>query len=562
MLIGELLKKNGLINEEQWTAALAELGPDGPYRTMTEILVDGYGVNELQILHVLAAHFACDVLETVDADLLDAALVADLPVEFARTHMLLPVRYRGEIHILTNDPVGVIEQNDLSVLLQAEPIPLLAPKQAILEAIETCYFSRQHDSQVLIANLESSSPYRASPDGASDLLRSSDQTPVTQLVNQILLDALKEGASDIHIEPFDKSMRVRFRLDGVMYDRPAPPKSMEAALSSRLKIMARLDIAEKRLPQDGMARVNVGEREIDVRMSTVPVAEGERIVLRLLRHDTTRLSMSELGMPKGLLQSFRTLLREPHGVIWVTGPTGSGKTTSLYAALQELDTSRRNVMTIEDPVEYQLPEIGQIGVKPDIGLTFSRGLRHILRQDPDIILVGETRDLETAEIVVQASLTGHLVFSTLHTNDALSAVVRLVDMGIEPFLLAESTRATMAQRLVRQLCPHCKVEDPERASDEALGELAQVLEDQTIYRAVGCERCREGYSGRIGIYELHVVTDAMQEAIRHNQGLENLRHLSTEQGTKNLWHDALHKVALGLTSLDEVRGTLGSHSAR
>ena len=561
MLIGELLKKNGLINEEQWTAALAELRTDDP-AFMTEILVDGYGVNELQILHVLADHFSCDVLETVDAELLDATLVADLPVEFARTHMLLPVRYRGEVHILTNDPGAVIEQNDLSVLLQTEPIPLLAPKQAILEAIETCYFSRQHDSQVLIANLETSSSYRASPDGASDLLRSSDQTPVTQLVNQILLDALKEGASDIHIEPFDKSMRVRFRLDGVMYDRPAPPKSMEAALSSRLKIMARLDIAEKRLPQDGMARVNVGEREIDVRMSTVPVAEGERIVLRLLRHDTTRLSMSELGMPEGLLQSFRTLLREPHGVIWVTGPTGSGKTTSLYAALQELDTDRRNVMTIEDPVEYQLPEIGQIGVKPDIGLTFSRGLRHILRQDPDIILVGETRDLETAEIVVQASLTGHLVFSTLHTNDALSAVVRLGDMGIEPFLLAESTRATMAQRLVRRLCPHCKVEDPESTPGETLGELAQVLEDQTLYRAVGCERCREGYSGRIGIYELHVVTDAMQEAIRHNQGLENLRHLSTEQGTKNLWHDALCKVALGVTSLDEVIGALGSPSAR
>jgi general secretion pathway protein E len=560
MLIGELLKKHGLISEEQWVSAAAEARTDEP-TSLIDILVDRHGLKEIQILQVLANHFVCDVLEAVDRDMLDASLVHDLPVEFARTRLMLPVRHQGEVHILTNDPAAVIEQNDLSLLLQVEPIPLLAPKHLILEAIETCYFSKQHSSGTLIANMETNSPAAPSSDRSSDLLRSSEQAPVTQLVNQILLDALKEGASDIHIEPFDKTMRVRFRLDGVMYDRPAPPKSMEAALSSRLKIMARLDIAEKRLPQDGMARVNVGEREIDVRMSTVPVAEGERIVLRLLRHDTTHLSMSELGMPASVLEPFRTLLREPHGVIWVTGPTGSGKTTSLYAALQELDTDRRNVMTIEDPVEYQLPRIGQIGVKPDIGLTFARGLRHILRQDPDIILVGETRDIETAEIVVQASLTGHLVFSTLHTNDALSAVVRLTDMGVEPFLLAESTRATMAQRLVRRLCPHCKVEETESDVIASLGALSEGLEGKTRYRAVGCDQCREGFSGRVGIYELHLINERMQGAIRQNQGLEELRGLSAEQGTETLWHDALNKVALGLTSLDEVRSILGAPSA-
>jgi general secretion pathway protein E len=329
-------------------------------------------------------------------------------------------------------------------------------------------------------------------------------------------------------------------------------------LVSRIKIMAKLDIAEKRLPQDGMMRVGLGDREIDIRVSTVPVAEGERVVLRLLRHDTGLIPLARLGMAPNMQQGLVALLQEPHGVIWVTGPTGSGKTTTLYASLQEIDTRRINVMTIEDPVEYKLPMIGQISVKPKIGLTFASGLRHILRQDPDVVLVGETRDTETAQIVVQASLTGHLVLSTLHTNDALGAVVRLVDMGVEPFLVAESLRGCLAQRLVRTLCPVCrKSADPSRADLEALGPLAPRLKGQPVFEAAGCDRCRDGYSGRIGVYELVPVFPELQESVRAGDRPSVLRRLCRERKLPTLWDDAVEKIVAGKTTVREALHVLG-----
>jgi len=385
-----------------------------------------------------------------------------------------------------------------------------------------------------------------------------DQAPVSQFVNLLMLDAVKRRASDIHFEPSENRLGIRFRIDGVLYDEPSPPKSMEASLVSRRKVMGRLDIAEKRLPQDGMARVRVGEQEINIRISTIPAAEGERVVLRLLNRETALVPLAHLGMPNHVLEPFHALLRQPNGIVLVTGPTGSGKTTTLYAALNELDTDRMNVMTIEDPVEYRLPNIGQIQVKPKIGLTFAHGLRSVLRQDPDVILVGEIRDQETAEICVRSSMTGHLVFSTLHTNNAVSAVNRMRDMGTPPYLLAASLRACLAQRLLRKLCTACRTPVTLTAGDvEGLGAAGQPLLGTNAFRAKGCDQCLGGYDGRTGIFELMVVTPPMRESIRSGASQDELARQASESGMLSLIEDGVRKVQAGDTTVDELHQAIG-----
>jgi general secretion pathway protein E len=389
---------------------------------------------------------------------------------------------------------------------------------------------------------------------SSDLLQVAEKAPVTQLVNMILLDALKRSASDIHVEPLEDRLRIRYRIDGVLYEQSSPPKHIEESLVSRLKVMARMDIAERRLPQDGTARVRVGEREIDVRVSTVPVAEGERVVLRLLDRESALLPLSCLGMSDEVLVGFRRLLAMPHGMVVVAGPTGSGKTTTLYASLRELDSTRRNILTVEDPVEYQLPDIGQIQVKPKIGLTFAAGLRHILRQDPDVVLVGETRDIETAEIAVRASLTGHLVFTTLHTNDAAGSVLRMVDMGVEPYLLASCLRGVLAQRLVRRLCPSCRREAvPAGADIDRAGPEADLLRGRSVWEPVGCPGCMDGFRGRVGLFEFLAFSESLAGHIRGGEaGAARLKGAAQEAGMSSLLKDGIGKVSAGATSLAEV----------
>ncbi|MBP5787580.1 MAG: Flp pilus assembly complex ATPase component TadA, partial [Kiritimatiellae bacterium] len=387
----------------------------------------------------------------------DPALVEGIPVEWLRRAGVVPLR-KGDGGVAIAGAPGTDDQvyEDLTALLGVEAEWVEADAGEIRRAIDRSYFKRtgpaEGEGEAADGEREAEGDWGA---GAADLLAGGDDSPVVRYVNGMLLEAVKRGASDIHIEPFAGHVDVRYRIDGTLYARPSPPARMAEAIAARVKVMARLNLAEKRLPQDGATRLRVGTEELDVRVSCVPVAEGERIVLRLLHREATRYSLTGLGMGEELLGRFREVLTAPHGIVLVTGPTGSGKTTTLYAALRELDTAHRNVMTIEDPVEYQLEGIGQMQVHPQIGLTFSSGLRHILRQDPDVILVGETRDLETAEIVVRASLTGHLVFTTLHTNDAVGAVSRLTDMGVPPYLLAAAARAVLAQRLVRKVCPKC-----------------------------------------------------------------------------------------------------------
>jgi general secretion pathway protein E len=386
-----------------------------------------------------------------------------------------------------------------------------------------------------------------------DLLDVSDEAPIIRLVNSLLFQAVKERASDIHIEPYEKDLMVRFRVDGVLYEIIRPPKRFQNSIASRVKIMGGLNIAEKRLPQDGRIRIKIAGKDIDIRLSTLPIAHGERIVMRLLDRESVMLDLEQLGFSTGNLKAMNELIHLTHGIILVTGPTGSGKTTTLYAALQKINSSDKNIITIEDPVEYQLEGIGQIQVNPKIQLTFANGLRSIVRQDPDVILVGEIRDRETAEIAVQASLTGHLVFSTLHTNDSAGAIARLVDMGVEPFLISSSLLAIMAQRLVRKLCPECRA--PDRPSPEFLKDLG--LEDAArgakFYKPVGCPKClNTGFAGRSAIYELLPVNDEIRELINRNADSTEIKRKARDQGMLSLREDAALKALAGLTSLSEI----------
>ncbi|TCK06481.1 type II secretion system ATPase GspE [Phorcysia thermohydrogeniphila] len=384
-----------------------------------------------------------------------------------------------------------------------------------------------------------------------DILASTEEAPTVQFINDILMTALRVRASDIHFEPFKDRMRIRFRVDGVLKTFREIPVSKVPAVVSRLKIMANLDIAEKRLPQDGRIMVRVGGKEVDIRVSTLPTYFGERVVLRLLSKESILYSTKELGLLEEDYRLFEKLIHTPHGIVLVTGPTGSGKTTTLYAALSEINNEEINIITVEDPVEYQLDGISQVQVKPDIGLTFASALRSILRQDPDVIMIGEIRDVETAEIAIQAALTGHLVFSTLHTNDAASSVTRLLDMGIEPFLVASSVVGVIAQRLVRKVCPYCKEEYT--PTFEELRELGIENFKGSFYRGKGCENCMgTGYLGRTAIYEILLVDSAVRRAILDNRDSDEIKKLAVDRGMKTLRVDGAEKVKMGITTPEEV----------
>lgn len=508
----------------------------------------------------LAERFGIRLIETVDDSMLDPELVAKLPVEWVRSNAVLPIRLDGVVCVLTDDPANVAAQEDLALLLGEQLHPVVASRDTVMQAIARCYYRKEDTPGDFLRDLGEGRDAELVIPQSADLLEVAEKAPVTQLVNLILLQAVKQGASDIHFEPSESLLRVRYRIDGVLYEQASPPKHLQDALISRLKVMARMDLAEKRLPQDGMARVRVGDREIDIRVSTVPVAEGERVVLRLLDRNSALLPLDVLGMNGRILDRMEGLLAMPNGMIVVSGPTGSGKTTTLYAALGRLNASRLNIITIEEPIEYQLPNIGQIQVKPKIGLTFASGLRHVLRQDPDIILVGETRDLETADIAIRASLTGHLVFTTLHTNDAAGAVPRLIDMGVEPFLVGSCLRAVLAQRLVRRLCTACRAETTVHLGEVAnLGNVASRLEGAGAWKAVGCERCLEGYSGRAGLFELMTMTPRIEAMIRSGEyGADQLRAVAAEEGMHALVDDAVDKVLAGTTTVEAIAAVVCS----
>ena len=464
-----------------------------------------------------------------------------VPYGFARAHQILVSALSDdamEVWVGENTPPTALAE--LSRSLKYRLVPVIKPADELSGAISRAYSQQEGSAAAVVdevgGDIDLSRLMQDLPK-VEDLLESEDDAPIIRMINALLTQAARDNASDIHIEPFETYSMVRFRVDGTLRDVVRPRRELHAALVSRIKIMASLDIAEKRLPQDGRITLRIGGRPMDVRVSTLPTGHGERAVLRLLDKEAGRLDLARLGMSSDLLRRFDNLINQPHGIVLVTGPTGSGKTTTLYAALSRLDSKTTNILTVEDPIEYDLDGVGQTQVNARIDMTFAKALRSILRQDPDVVMIGEIRDVETAQIAVQASLTGHLVLATLHTNDSVSAVTRLIDMGIEPFLLSSSLIGIMAQRLVRKLCPSCREEDPVTGK----------------WRAVGCLHCgRSGYQGRTGIYEIVSVDDAMRGLIHQSAGEGELRAAARANGFRSMREDGQRWIDAGITSQDEV----------
>lgn len=477
-----------------------------------------------------------------------------IPYSFAKRVSLLPIEEDEEKVV-----VAAVNRNDyeaqkeLRLFLGKEIELFECSKEEIDSAIEKVYHQKGEERDAFIDELYEGSDQETDID-AIDILDHSSDSPIIRLLNIIFLEAVEQGSSDIHFEPTETGLHVRYRIDGVLLTRHMPPKEYQAQLLTRVKVLAKLDIAEKRLPQDGRIKLALGGRTIDFRVSTVPVVYGERIVLRILDRGNVLLGLDRIGMPPATLKKFRTAISSNQGIILVTGPTGSGKTTTLYSALSEINSSEINIMTIEDPVEYKLPGIAQIGVNPKIELTFSRGLRHILRQDPDVVMIGEIRDKETAEIAIQASLTGHLVLSTLHTNDAPSAIIRLVDMGIEPYLLSSSLLSVMAQRLLRKVCPDCKISYVPTEQELIDLEIAsEQLIDGVLWKGTGCDKCYQtGYQGRIGIYEYMPVTRSIKEQLLLSVDASRIEQKAKEEGMSTLKEEAGMQAIKGWTTSAEV----------
>jgi general secretion pathway protein E len=482
-----------------------------------------------------------------------------LSVRYLKENRVLPLKHEdGRILMAMADPANRELSSALEVALGAPVVPVAAPEEEILEVIQAIYEPGSPMSR-LVGGLEAEEIDldREETSEIGHLRDMAREAPIIQLVNLLLLRAIQLGASDIHLEPFEDDFRVRYRKDGILFEAESPPKGLQAAVLSRLKIMARLDIAERRLPQDGRFRLKVQGRDIDFRVSTIPTLLGESMVIRILDREQVILDLHRLGFPPRELQDFDDLIHKPNGMILVTGPTGSGKTTTLYAALERINSPEQKIITVEDPVEYRLTGVTQMQVKPSIGLTFARSLRHIVRQDPEIILVGEIRDRETAEIAVHAALTGHLVFSTLHTNDAAGAITRLLEMGIEDFLLASAILGILAQRLVRLICPECREALPPQAIAEELRAANHgrdpIKAPAQMYSGRGCPACAHtGYQGRTGIYELLRVDDALRQAILKRADASALRQLAIQQGMQTLAEDGWAKVTRGLTTTQEV----------
>ncbi len=496
------------------------------------------------------------MLPQSDTEAFDPQWIDRLPYHFAKRHGVIAARQsEAGVEIWARPGVASAVLAELQRAL-AQPVQLRELSSEDFDAaLNRAYERGKHHAMEIVDGLDTDPDLNDLTQGlprVEDLLESEDDAPIVRLINALLSQAVREGASDIHVEPFETRSVVRYRIDGVLRDIIEPPQAAHGLIVSRVKIMARLDIAEKRMPQDGRITLRLAGRPVDVRVSTLPIAHGERVVMRLLDKQAGRLTLTAIGMAPDMLDTLDKLINQPHGILLVTGPTGSGKTTTLYAGLSQLDTKSHNIMTVEDPIEYDLDGIGQTQVNTKTDLTFARALRAILRQDPDIIMIGEIRDLETAQIAVQASLTGHLVLATLHTNDSVGAVTRLVDMGIEPFLVASSLIGVLAQRLVRRLCPQCRKPHAPGAAERRLLQLTPT-DTRQINLPAGCAACASsGYQGRTGVFELLTIDDELRTQIHDEDSEERLREHARARGMRSIREDGLRWVLAGETSLDEV----------
>ncbi|HEU5300186.1 MAG TPA: type II secretion system ATPase GspE [bacterium] len=555
--LGQILLEEGIVPREQLEKAIQMQQRSGGGGHLGRILVELGAVTEQQLAKALALQWglACIDLNGLEVD---PDVVKVIPQHLAHRHKVLAIeKTRKKVKMVIADPLNVVALDDVRLVTGLDIEAVVAAEADILAAIGRFYASNVDLDEAMRAAV--GSDLEIADDRAEELsvdkLRSlTEEAPVVRLVNLIISQAIADGGSDIHIEPHRRSLQVRYRIDGVLHDVMAPPRSVHQAMVSRIKIMANLDIAERRIPQDGRIHVVIENKEYDLRVSTLPTVFGEKVVMRILDQSTARLGLGKLGFAAAMLSIWEELASKPYGMVLVTGPTGSGKTTTLYSTLHKINTSDKNIITIEDPVEYQLGRVNQVQVNVKAGLTFANGLRSFLRQDPDIIMVGEIRDKETAEIAIQASLTGHLVLSTVHTNDAPSATTRLIDMGIEPFLITSSLIGVLAQRLARTICAHCKESYiPPVEALHRLGLQPEAGEEIVFYRGKGCERCKgAGYRGRVGIFELMVMSDAIRDLILKGDSSTNIREVAISEGMKTLREDGILKVLEGITTVDEL----------
>ncbi|MEY2430173.1 MAG: type pilus assembly protein PilB [Verrucomicrobiota bacterium] len=569
--IADALVEDGLLNARQVEQLLDQQKKDGT-RLLKLILEKAYVTDQDMAVSMGR------VLNTPPINLARISIPPEiaelLPRELAHTHKVVPVsRLENKLFLAMADPLNVLAIDDVRRITRLEVSPMIASERAIIDKLNNIDASKSGSMEDIISDAKKKGDAEAEADNVEvsketieevnldQLAASSEEAPVIKLANLILVQAVKDRCSDIHIEPFEKALRLRYRIDGVLMDATPPPKQMQLALASRFKIMSSLDIAERRLPQDGRMRIRVGGKDYDLRVSIMPTVHGEKIVLRLLDKSNLSASIDKLGLDKDTFDAFKAAVNAPHGLILVTGPTGSGKTTTLYSALNELNNPTFNIVTVEDPVEFQVPGINQVPVKKEIGLTFANALRSILRQDPDIIMIGEIRDTETAEIAVESALTGHQVLSTMHCNDAPGAIARLDDMGIAPFLISSSVILACAQRLMRRICSHCK--EPVTYPAKMYHDLdidPSLVDGVTLYRGRGCDRCKNsGYAGRLAIIEAMTVTDEIRKLIISRANTREMGKVAIGQGMRTLRMVALDRVRDGVSTLEQVLVMTASH---
>ena len=552
--VDQLLLDRGQITEELLAQArlVQEKSPGKP---MSQVLLSMNGASEAQILSALAETMELPFQSPLKEQVMVEAFEL-LPLEYIKKYQIAPLRYDEDVLLL-----GMVDPTNVFILDEVKRRTRKLPKVIVTTSADLAKIIEQNsdsagnikvDEMIKDVAEDDIQVIQATADDVADLEKLGSESPIIRFVNYMIHDAVKQGASDIHIEPKEKALKIRLRIDGVLFEVMSPPHSMHAAIISRLKIMAELDISERRLPQDGRIRAMISERKIDLRMSTLPCVHGEKCVIRILDNKSIQVNLEELGFNPEILAVWKKQIDEPHGIILVTGPTGSGKTTTLYASLRQMDAQRMNISTVEDPIEYNLPSVNQTQVHERIGMTFSAALRSLLRQDPDVVMLGEIRDAETARTAIQAALTGHLVLSTLHTNDAPSSITRLINIGVEPYLIASAVNGVLAQRLVRRICKNCREEYV--ISEETRAYLAdQGFEATKAWRGKGCDRCRRtGYSGRQGIYEMLTMDDTLRDLVTQNPDVTAFRRMCRERGLVTLRQDGFAKVLTGLTTVDEV----------
>jgi type IV pilus assembly protein PilB len=560
--LGDLLVAEGLITAEQLRQALGE--QKGKADKLGSILVRQGSLTEEQLIGFLSRQYGIPSITLINLDI-DPETLRLVPAHIAKKYDVLPVkRIGGTLTLAMSDPTNVFALDDIAFMTNLQILPVVAPQAAIRKALDRAYEASAPASSMTdmmseitgdTSNVEVVEDEQAGAQvDVFELKESADEAPVVKLVNMVLVDAIRKGASDLHWEPYEKTFRVRFRIDGVLHEMLSPPKRLEPAIISRLKIMSNLDISERRLPQDGRIKLRYGQREIDFRVSILPTIFGEKAVLRILDKEALQLDMTKLGFDAWSYEKFGHAIHQPYGMVLITGPTGSGKTTTLYSAISTINSPEHNIMTAEDPVEYNLKGVNQVQVNEGVGRTFAAVLRSFLRQDPDVILVGETRDLETAQISIRAALTGHLVFTTLHTNDCPSTVARLVDMGVQPFLLSSALLLILAQRLGRRICKDCK--EPIEAHEDDLIPYGHVSEGRgrvTFFKGKGCQTCNfTGMKGRVALYEVMPVTEELRTVILKGGQTAEIREMAQAQGMKTLRQAGLMKVLEGTTTVEEV----------